>query len=278
MNTWQVIHGDALTQLAKLPAASADAVISDPPYPEIDRPYGRMTEAAWTEMMHAVVRECRRILKPKGSAVFVLQPNSRKVGSMRAWLWEFMAWCCREWNMVQDAWWWNCTAMPTVHCNRTRGLMRPSVKACIWLGESDCWRNQDEVLWTQSEANKAIDREQRALRYYPSGFSNRRGRQAGAADERGGTTPYNLLPIANADSQSSAGAHGHGAGTPLALCSWWTKYICPPGGVILDPFFGSGTTGLAALQHGCSIIGIEKEAPYVEIARRRLKEAQEAVA
>ena len=51
----------------------------------------RMTEAAWHEMMRGVVAECRRVLKPSGSAVFVLQPNSERVGRDRYGL-EFMVW------------------------------------------------------------------------------------------------------------------------------------------------------------------------------------------
>ncbi len=52
--------------------------------------------------MREVVRETRRVLKPKGSAVFILQPNSVHVGQMRLRLSEFMAEQAREWNVVQD--------------------------------------------------------------------------------------------------------------------------------------------------------------------------------
>jgi hypothetical protein len=40
--------------------------------------------------MKEVATECRRVLKPKGSAVFILQPNYEAVGRMRLWLWEFV--------------------------------------------------------------------------------------------------------------------------------------------------------------------------------------------
>lgn len=57
------------------------------------------------------------------------------------------------------------------------------------------------------------------------------------------------------------------------------RYLCrltstPTGGVVLDPFMGSGTTGVAALQEGRSFIGIERELEYVEIARRRIAAAE----
>jgi len=45
---------------------------------------------------------------------------------------------------------------------------------------------------------------------------------------------------------------------------------CPPGGTVLDPFFGAGTTGLVAQQHGRHAIGIELNAEYIDIAKRRL--------
>jgi hypothetical protein len=274
MSATRLILGDCLSVLPTLESGSVDAVITDPPYPEISRPYGRMTEAQWHTLMHALIPEVRRVLKPLGSAVFVLQPNSERVGRMRTWLWEFMAWVGKEWGIVQDVWWWNHTSLPTVHCQRMNGLMRPSVKACVWLGPSDCYRCQDAVLWTESARNAAVNRENLVLQRRPSGAHMRDSRCRGVADERGGVTPFNLLPMSNGSSTNSAGAHGHGAGTPLALCSWWVRYICPPGGTVLDPFSGSGTVGLAAQQHGCSYVGIEKMPEYHAIAQRRLAEAQ----
>lgn len=266
--------GDCREILPTIQSAAVDVVLTDPPYPCIKRAYGTWTEAEWFEMMRVVVPECMRILKPTGSAVFILQPNSERVGRMRTWLWEFMVWVGKEWGIVQDAYWWNPTSMPTVHTSRTNGLMRPSTKACVWIGSPGCYRDQGAVLWTQSEANKAVDRENRALQYYPSGLKNRRGRQAAAADERGGTTPFNLLPIANADSQSSAGALGHGAGTPAKLCDWWLRYLCPPGGTSLDPFGGSGTVALTALNQNKNAIQIERIPEYHEISQKRIAEVQ----
>jgi hypothetical protein len=220
-------------------------------------------------MMRGVVEQCRRILKPTGSAVFILQPNSERVGRMRPWLWEFMAWTCREWNQIQDQWWWNTAAMPG-----GGSLCRPSLKACVWLGPHDCYRNQDGVLWGESDRNKAVRLTARAGRVeYPSGHSVDVSRITGRAAERGGVTPFNVLPIANTNSVSSSGAHGHGAGTPQPLADWWTRYISPPGGVVCDPFLGAGTMGLAALARGRSFIGIERDPGYFATAERRIHEA-----
>jgi DNA modification methylase len=56
---------------------------------------------------------------------------------------------------------------------------------------------------------------------------------------------------------------------------WLVRLVTPPGGVVLDPFTGSGTTGIAAALEGFDFIGIEREAEYVEIARARIAWWQE---
>ncbi len=58
---------------------------------------------------------------------------------------------------------------------------------------------------------------------------------------------------------------------PIRLMEYLCRLITPPGGVILDPFMGSGSTGVACKNLGFEFIGIEKEKEYVEISRRRIK-------
>ncbi len=240
-----------------------------------------MTEPEWEAFAHDLVRESLRVLKPRGSAVFIIQPNSERVGRMRPWAFRFLAWCAddlvRETSgrigMVQDAYWWNTTAPPTVHCQRERGLMRPSVKACVWVGPEDCYRKQDEVLWRESDGNAASRVTGRVLSKLPSGQVMDQKRCSAAAAERGGVTPFNLLPMSNADSASSAGAHGHGAGTPYSLAAWWVRYLCPPGGIVCDPCGGTMTMGVAAVDHGCRFLGCEKEAKHYASGVERMEAA-----
>jgi DNA modification methylase len=271
---FQLYQGDCLNILPQIESEGVDCVVSDPPYPEIDREYGRMTESEWMDMMQEVVRQTRRILKPTGSAVFILQPNYERVGKMRTWLWKFMIWCAEEWNLIQDAYWWNYAALPASGSQQTIGLMRSSVKPCVWIGNEKCYRNQDAVLWKSSEsvanASHRVDNE---LRYTPSGSHTRVARMAQTAIERGGSTPFNLIPMPNNDSQNSAGSEGHGAGTPQALADWWTRYLCPKGGVCADWFLGAGTMGLSAMKYGCQFVGIEQHEPYFDIALRKISEA-----
>jgi DNA modification methylase len=57
---------------------------------------------------------------------------------------------------------------------------------------------------------------------------------------------------------------------PIKLMEYLCKLITPPNGIVLDPFMGSGSTGVAALNLGFDFIGIEKEPEYLEIATKRI--------
>jgi site-specific DNA-methyltransferase (adenine-specific) len=65
----------------------------------------------------------------------------------------------------------------------------------------------------------------------------------------------------------------HGAEKPADLCSQLVRWACPVGGIVLDPFAGTGTTGVAAVREGRRAILIEQEEHYAEVARRRTSEA-----
>lgn len=68
-------------------------------------------------------------------------------------------------------------------------------------------------------------------------------------------------------------ANHHPTVKPQALMRWLCRLIAKPGGTVLDPFAGSGSTGVACIAEGMYFIGVEREAEYVEIARARLEAA-----
>ena len=65
-------------------------------------------------------------------------------------------------------------------------------------------------------------------------------------------------------------ANRHPTVKPIALMGWLVRLVVPPGGLVLDPFAGSGSTGCAAVLEGRQFVGIEREAEYVAIARARI--------
>jgi site-specific DNA-methyltransferase (adenine-specific) len=72
-------------------------------------------------------------------------------------------------------------------------------------------------------------------------------------------------------SKSERGAgNGHPTVKPLDLMRYLVRLVCPPGGIVLDPFMGSGTTLLAARSLGMRAIGIERDEQYCRIAVQRL--------
>jgi DNA modification methylase len=68
--------------------------------------------------------------------------------------------------------------------------------------------------------------------------------------------------------------NSHPTVKPIDLMRWLVRLVTPPGGTVLDPFAGSGTTGIAATLEGFDFIGIEREAEYVEIAKARIEHWQ----
>jgi site-specific DNA-methyltransferase (adenine-specific) len=69
-------------------------------------------------------------------------------------------------------------------------------------------------------------------------------------------------------------ANNHPTVKPTDLMRYLCRLVTPPGGVVLDPFMGSGSTGKAAMLESFGFIGIEREAEYVEIAKARIARAQ----
>ena len=66
----------------------------------------------------------------------------------------------------------------------------------------------------------------------------------------------------------------HPTEKPVELMRFWIGNSSKPGEIVLDPFMGSGTTGVAALQLGRNFIGIEKDPRWFDIACKRIEDAQ----
>ncbi len=79
---------------------------------------------------------------------------------------------------------------------------------------------------------------------------------------------------ASPDKPTAKAQNHHPTVKPIKLMEYLCKLITPPGGTILDPFCGSGSTGVAAVGLGFKFIGIEREAEYVTIANKRIEHAR----
>ena len=83
-----------------------------------------------------------------------------------------------------------------------------------------------------------------------------------------------LVYCAKAAKRDRGEGNVHPTVKPTDLMRWLCRLVTPAGGVVLDPFMGSGSTGKAAMLEGFEFIGIEREAEYVAIAEARIVEAQ----
>lgn len=77
--------------------------------------------------------------------------------------------------------------------------------------------------------------------------------------------------VAKASKKDRGEGNIHPTVKPIKLMEYLVKLVTPEGGIVLDPFMGSGTTGLAALSLGLKFAGIEFDKKYLSIARRRIK-------
>jgi DNA modification methylase len=112
-----------------------------------------------------------------------------------------------------------------------------------------------------------------ASRFFYCAKASRAERNAGldGFEERPASDRYKTISTLNAANQQRLpAANVHPTVKPIDLMRYLVRLVTPPGGTVLDPFTGSGTTGIAAGLEGFDFIGIEREAEYREIAEARL--------
>jgi DNA modification methylase len=98
--------------------------------------------------------------------------------------------------------------------------------------------------------------------------ASRRERDAGC--ERLPRRTLDLLPNAHHGKHPGPAANNHPTVKPLALMRWLIRLCSPQGGLVLDPFAGSGTTGAAAVLEHRRFLGIERDPEYADVARARI--------
>ena len=103
---------------------------------------------------------------------------------------------------------------------------------------------------------------------YMGGFKNDPARgNAGGLGDSGSAARFFYSAKADADDRLGS---KHPTVKPVDLMAYLCRLVTPPGGTVLDPFAGSGTTGMACMREGFSAILIEREAEYIEDIKRRI--------
>jgi DNA modification methylase len=167
------------------------------------------------------------------------------------------------------------------------------------VGDKNSWRRGGAGEYEQPKgrwpANLLLDEEAAAMLDEQSGVSGggtlqhqsrkRKGfmlsgsennvQMANAPDNYGDTGGASrFFYVAKASKSDREDGNNHPTVKPTKLMRHLVRLVTPAEGVILDPFMGSGSTGKAAMLEGFNFIGVELEADYIEIAKRRIEHAK----
>ena len=234
MDSYTLICGDCLDVLPTLEAGSVDAVITDPPYCS-----GGVGEAQRTTAKGQGLRS--ETIKRFGWFV-----GDNMTTSGLVWLLRSVA--LESQRVVKD------TGSLLVFCDwRMLHTLAPSI-------ESVGLRYQDLVVWDKGHfgLGRGFRRQHELVMHFTYG-----------------SPEYYDKSVGNVIQARRIGAdeRQHQTQKPVALMESLARVVCPPGGVVLDPFMGSGSAGVACLNTGRRFIGIEKDPGYFDIARQRLEAA-----
>lgn len=118
-----------------------------------------------------------------------------------------------------------------------------------------------------------------AARFFYCAKTSRRDRNEGlpVGDQKAVSTNATMRQVEDADWPARNGNH-HPTVKPTDLMAYLCRLITPAGGIVLDPFMGSGSTGKAAMREGFNFIGCELDPEYLAIARARIEHEQTKVA
>ncbi len=243
----QIVSGDCIDVMNSLPESSVDLVFADPPYNlqlkgELHRPDNSRVDAvddAWDrfasfktydEFTQAWLAAARRILKPNG-AIWVIG-SYHNIFRVGAAIQDAGFW------ILNDVVWRKSNPMPNFRGKRLTNA-------------------HETLIWASKEEASKYTFNYEALKALNEGVQMR-------SDW--------VLPICTGHERlkDANGDKAHPTQKPESLLHRVLVATTNPGDVVLDPFFGTGTTGAVAKMLGRDWIGIEREAAYREVAEERI--------
>ena len=265
----KIFLGNCEEVLKEWPDNSIDLIFTSPPYADQrTNTYGGVKPGEYVDWFLPKTLQFLRILKPTGT--FILNIKERVVNGERhtyvielilkmreqGWLWteEFM-WHKKnsypgKWsNRFRDSW------ERLLQFNKHRKFNMYQEEVMIPVGD---WAKTR--LNNLSETDKTRD-ESRVDSGFGKNISNWVGRDK--------VYPTNVIHMATECSNKS-----HSAAFPEDLPTWFITLFTQPNDIVLDPFVGSGTTAVSALQLKRNYVGIDINDSYCEIAIQRIMQAQ----
>ena len=151
--------------------------------------------------------------------------------------------------------------------------------ANVVLDESQAAELDRQSGITRSSVRKPTGKDERGVSDTASRMTIRRkdSVQRGVSDS-GGASRFFYVAKAPKSERPVVDGTAHPTVKPVTLMRWLVRMVTPPGGTVLDPFAGSGTTLEAAVMEGFNVTGIEREADYLPLIRARIDRATTALA
>lgn len=274
----KIIVGNSASVLKSLPKNIADIIVTSPPY-YMQRDYGvdgqvgcEETPNNYIDSIVSILSDARRVLKDSGVLWLNLGDkylNGRLLG---------MPWRCAL-SLVDDGWflrsdiiWHKPNAMPSSSKSRPttdHEYLFMLSKSQDYYYDADAIREPHVTFSDESKMRggrghfgKVNGTPENGKNKGNLNLHNGRWDQAFHPKGRNKRTVWSV-PL-------SKFRGSHFAVFPEKLIDPCIKASCPPGGVVLDPFFGSGTTGVSAVKNGRNYLGIEINRDYAAMAEDRL--------
>ncbi|MFZ2486736.1 MAG: site-specific DNA-methyltransferase [Anaerolineae bacterium] len=264
-----ILLGDCEALLKEIPDNSIDLILTSPPYADQRKStYGGISPDQYVDWFLPKSAEFLRVLKPTGT--FILNIKERVVNGERhtyvlelilamrgqGWLWteEFM-WHKKnshpgKWpNRFRDNW------ERLIQFNKSRQFAMYQDAVMVPVGD---WAKDRLAKLSQTDLTRD---ESKVGSGFGKNVSNWVGREM--------VYPNNVLHMA-----TECYNRRHSAAFPLDLPKWFIKLFTQPGDVVLDPFIGSGTTAVAAIELSRHFIGVDLLAENVDTATERTSEVQ----
>lgn len=265
-----IVHGDAGEWLPCLPPASVDLIYTSPPYADA-RAYSPIAPDHYVEWFLSLAEDMLDVLKDTGSLALNIKNRVAKSGPLKGqrhpYVYELvLALQSMGYHWIETYIWAKPNAIPGRFGPRTKD----AYEYVYHLSKGPRpWFDLDAVrvaYRTDADEIARRRRDKRGRRSTGAGF----GRDRSKVFDKGGADPGNVVSVPQSYNQHYGPAGEHSAVMPEGLAEFFVKAMCPHGGVVLDPFAGSGTTVLVALRHDRQGGGIELHGEFVNHALARL--------
>ena len=264
--TCTVIQGDSRNELQDF-AEQVDLIVTSPPYADARRKhYDSVHPDKFVEWFLTFHEPFFKALKPEGSLVINIKDKVID-GVRHRYVWRMMdALCDQGWLAIEDYIWHKTNPMPGAWPSR----LSDGWEYCFHLAKSKRpYFNADAVRkpigdWVESRLRKLGGNDlSRHNSVNESGFGRDISKWVGK---------QTVLP-SNVISRALVGKNkNHPAVFPVDLPLFFIKLLSPENGLVVDPFGGSGSTGIAALSVGRDCVLIDNNPQYCQAAIKRLRE------